>query len=175
MRDLSIDIETLASGTNAALTQIGACYRDADGELVTFFADVLDDTGVYSATTLQWHRTQGGVALPGPDARRWTAALPHDFNAWLREAGAHVEGAAALWTHATFDIPRLGDAYERLGMRAPWHYRNCRDLRTLYDLAGGRPTLPRVGEHHNALDDAIYQLGEIEACRKHLSERLLWP
>lgn len=63
MRDISIDIETLASGTNAALTQIGAAYRVESGELHEFFVAIDDPTGVFSPATIRWHLAQGGHGL----------------------------------------------------------------------------------------------------------------
>lgn len=168
MRDISIDIEALGSGANAALTQIGACWRaDVPGGLITFRVDVLDDTGTYDAKAMQWHRKQDGYALPGPDAVPLDEALGR-LSDWLLRAGAKKRGEGLLWTHATYDIPRLAEAYARLEwLKPPWVWPNCRDLRTLYDLAGGRPNVESP-KTHDALDDAIRQLEEIEACRRRL-------
>lgn len=169
MIDISIDIETLSSKTNASIVQIGAVYQLPE-EAVEFFCVVDDPSGVIEPETVRWHmEVGGGINSLGTrcDAIPLRAALDI-FAQYLKEAGATVDGGAALWTHATFDIPRLAEAYQRaLWYGVPWHYRNCRDLRTLYDLAGGRPKID-LPKTHNALDDAKRQLREIEACRARM-------
>lgn len=170
MRDISIDIEALGSGTNAALTQIGACYRVNPGGLATFFTCVDDPTGTFDPAAIRWHIAQGGRGiLWNPEDGTGGAYPPlaealEKFADWL---GGGRPGDL-LWTHATYDIPRLAEAYARAGWKKPpWRWPNCRDLRTLYDLAGGRPHT-EGDKTHNALDDAIRQLEEIEECRWRL-------
>ena len=159
--DISIDIETFALGTNASIAQIGAAVSPVD----TFFVVVDAPPGTFCPATIRWHAAQPGDTIGSvEDAVGLREALSR-FDAWLLKKKVHNPGEGLLWTHATFDIPRLAEAYDRAGRDTPWHYRNCRDLRTLYDLAGGRPELPPVGTSHNALDDALYQLQEIQACR----------
>ena len=48
-----------------------------------------------------------------------------------------------------------------------YHYRDTRDLRTLYELAGGRPNIQNT-DKHNALSDAIIQLLSDNRLRERL-------
>lgn len=86
-------------------------------------------------------------------------ALPH-IAAWI--AWATGGGSMFIWCHgAGFDCPLLQEVYRRAGVQVPWHYRNVRDTRTLYDLAGvdlaafsnGQDN----GQDHVALGDAMAQ------------------
>lgn len=178
INDISIDIETFGSVLGSSIAQIGAVVRvpemslNPDKQLSTFFVVVNDPGGIFMPATIRWHKEQVGDSLgKQSDARSLDDALSL-FRSWLRRYNAQEEGEARLWTHATFDIPQLDAAFHRSSLpRVPWHYRNCRDLRTLYDFAGGRPKLDPIGKTHNALDDAIYQLHEIEECLHRIQER----
>ena len=70
-----------------------------------------------------------------------------------------VAGAAHrpyIWGHgADFDPPILHNAYLVCGMDRPWGKGQCRDTRTLFELAGyeWKTEGPREGVHH-ALQDA---------------------
>lgn len=167
--DISVDLETFASTPDASVASIGAAI-EVDGELETFYRTVNDPDGRFDPRTIRWHATQEDPrASTGADEKAVGLQLAlKDFALWLRKLGADVDGWARIWTHATFDIPVLDCAYGRAAVYRPWHYRNCRDLRTLYDLAGGRPELPQVGTSHRAVDDAIYQLREVQWCLERL-------
>jgi hypothetical protein len=160
--EISIDLETFSSAPNASIAAIGATCGDGDD----FYAVVHDPEGAWDPATIRWHTQQKEPARNVGDNRH--ASVLCDalifFSRWLERRGANREGAARLWTHATFDMPVLESAYRRADLKIPWHYRNCRDLRTLYDFAGGRPTLDPVGAGHHALDDAKYQLNEVMHC-----------
>jgi hypothetical protein len=173
MRHLSLDIETFASVTNASIAAVGAIVADEvrgpQGGLrlrilERFLVYVDDVTGVFSPRTIRWHAAQddqeGNIGVGAPISPLGTSLKK--LAGFLIEYGSKKEKTLAIWSHATFDIPRLADAYGRQGWPAPpWHYRNCVDLRTLYLLAGGRPRVPNPGKH-NALADAEAQLSEIE-------------
>ena len=38
-----------------------------------------------------------------------------------------------IWSHATFDAPVLDATFRAVDKVLPWHYRDNRDLRTLFD------------------------------------------
>ena len=172
MNHISIDLETLSNRPNASIVSIGAV--DTLGR--EFYQVVDDPDGHISPTTIRWHIGKGspretiGVA---EDARYVNVAL-HNFQMWLMAGGAHEDGKAAIWGHATFDPVVLANAFYRCGYPSPpWHYRNCLDLRTMYLAAGGRPELPSIGTAHHALDDAKYQLEEIKHCLRIVRPDLL--
>jgi hypothetical protein len=161
MNDISIDLETFDSAPDASLAAIGAVSTSGN----VFYRVVNDPGGSWSPKTMRWHATQEGVAenLGATEEAVPLETALQEFADWLGVERAHQEGGARLWTHATFDMPVLASAYKRAGIRTPWHHRNCRDLRTLYDLTGGRPDLVNTGAHH-ALRDAVYQLEEVQVC-----------
>jgi hypothetical protein len=82
-------------------------------------------------------------------------ALEH-IAAWL--TWARGPGDLNVWCHgASFDAPMLGEVFRRAGVVVPWGFRDIRDTRTLYDLAGVDPRNFNHGTPHVALDDAIAQ------------------
>lgn len=60
-----------------------------------------------------------------------------------------------VWGHGScFDIPILQNAYRASGRKEPWVYKNVRDTRTLFALAGHEY---KAKGGHDALDDAMNQ------------------
>jgi hypothetical protein len=170
MNHFSIDLETLGTRCTAPILSIGVQQFDIDtGKLgATFYTEVDIDSAIRSgrvqADTLSWWVTQNKnaqrVFLPNADKRHLATALA-GLGDWMRGKSM----VPVVWGNgATFDISILEYAYDHgaVGLREPWHFMNVRDLRTLVDaaekIAGfDRKTIERVGTHHNALDDAIYQ------------------
>ncbi len=75
-----------------------------------------------------------------------------------------------VWSH-NYDIGKLQEAYNAIGERLPFPYRNWRDIRTLISLA--KCSLPKrtAGDPktHNALEDAIYQVQYVSKMIKSFS------
>lgn len=180
--DVSLDLETFGAQPGASIATIGVVIATrvlGDNDLLYWINErelylVVDDPeGEWSPATIRWHTRQknppGNVgADPDGVVMPLNVALRRLIMFLMDEAQAHKEGEAAVWTHATFDAPIVDAARLRAGLDKPvWHYRNSRDLRTLYDLAGGRPKIPNV-EGHNALADARQQLEEVKACLRKL-------
>lgn len=171
MYEIVIDVETFSSGPNSAIATIGAIAWDRETEEVRKFYTIIkeDPKGVYSSQTIRWHidlnvgcrsvgRQDEGVHL--------NQSLTY-LSSFLRDHKADQRGECRIWTHATFDMPVLRSAYHRSGITSiPWSYGNCRDLRTLYDLSGGRPSEEEVGYtgNHNALEDCLSQKNEVDIC-----------
>lgn len=183
MFHISIDIETFSSAPNAALASIGAVAWKERFNLADlapsdrFVIGVLDRTGHFDPDTIRWHAKQDRPGITtGAELNIVPAAKALVmFAEWLNIYGAQTGGEACLWTHATFDIPVLASAYRRYEIKEPWHYRNCKDLRTLYMLAGGRPKEPDGSPEnliaHSAIDDAIYQAYEVEHCLSRITSK----
>jgi hypothetical protein len=74
-----------------------------------------------------------------------------------------------IWSHgATFDIPILGDAYNRCGLEVPWKYWNSRDTRTLFEIANIKvKDLPQENMH-NALYDCWRQVWGVKESFKKI-------
>ncbi len=162
MRIVMIDLETMGQGSHAAIASIGAVAFDPYG-----VPPKLGDDSSFSVTvslegqeegidaeTLYWWLGQGNAARealrhdPKPMSqslvlfRHWCLAQAPDF--------AMAYGAA-------FDFPILNNAFKRLGLTSPIHYREGLCLRTLTRLFPCRVLRPRRGVVHSALDDAYNQ------------------
>jgi hypothetical protein len=87
-----------------------------------------------------------------------------NFTTFCRSVGAGVPRA---WGNgATADITWIEYALAMgsVGLGAPWHFTNIRDMRTIIDAADlDLRDIPPVGTAHNALDDAIFQANAISA------------
>lgn len=159
MKDVMLDLETLGTRHSALILQIGACRFDRmTGEIgETFLRNVkagdLHDKFTTDYETIQWWMGQS------QDARLSLAADRTDpLKEALIDLASFLWGDDVLiWSHATFDMPILQNAFEVAGVRWPIPFRNARDLRTLVDLAKYTARLERGGTHHNALDDAKFQ------------------
>ncbi len=158
MRDVMLDLETLGTRYNAQIISIGAVYFDRDtGEIGRGFSTNVDmgdmaDRFTTDLSTIAWWFSQSDKAR----------ALVTENPAPLSEAIAYLQEFLAepdikLWSHATFDMPILMNAFNVVGAKFPVPFRNMRDLRTLMDLADHHSTLEREGTHHHALDDAKFQ------------------
>lgn len=157
MTDVMIDLETFGTRYSAQIIQIGACYFDREtGEIgIGFSANIdgtLQDKFTTDYSTIKWWLEQSDAA------RSLVTSNPIPLQEALGDLFLFLNKPdIQLWSHATFDIPILMNAFEVVGLKCPVPFRNMRDLRTLMDLANHRSTLERQGTHHNALDDAKYQ------------------
>ena len=156
MKRIMIDLETLGTGVNACVVQIGAC--DFKGE--TIFKrnispeDAVENGAVIDASTVMWWLAQSesarrSILTPGASEREA-----------FEELNDYLADADEVWSHATFDFVIVNNVMRRLGIKPKFSFRSARDIRTLNALAKGRVDLSpveRQGTHHDALDDAIYQ------------------
>ena len=71
-----------------------------------------------------------------------------------------------LWSHGSnFDTVILDQAYKALGIKPFWDFRNVRDTRTLFDLAGYEY---KARGGHDALEDAVNQVAAVRNAFKDL-------
>jgi exodeoxyribonuclease VIII len=156
-RELMIDLETLGTGNNAAVAAIGAVFFDKDGLHRSFYRAIdLNDAGKYGTIdggTVKWWLQQEHDAR----AELYLATAPlvvvlQDFADFINNEAAGVWGFGA-----TFDNVILRSAYTATKVACPWHFRIDRCFRTLAAMNPNVLWEPRVGVHHNALDDAVTQ------------------
>lgn len=157
--NVMVDLETLGKGPNAVIVSIGAAKFDALTGVSedTFYVVVDPETSVAAglemdASTVVWWMSQREDArkvFQDPTMIPLEAALTR-FSAW------YPEGAALWGNGASFDNTILANAYSKTGITSPWKFWDDRCYRTLKNLS---PALyhERMGTHHNALDDAIFQ------------------
>lgn len=175
--DLMIDIETLGTSDKAPVISIGACFFDKRGIKERFYA-VLDiseqiDSGkrITDASTIKWWMGQEGAAKK---------VFRDDVGVVLQEINQHFGGLVdpmkngeilarfvqfckqyenvKPWGNGSnFDITILENLFQSYRVKIPWNFRNIRDLRTFKEYVYDGSQTERVGTHHNALDDALYQ------------------
>lgn len=162
-----VDIETLGTAPGSAILSIGAVAFDPFTEVLTAcfeanisLADAVDRGLTIDPQTVIWWAGQGQEAIASTflksDAQPLAAVLA-DFGAWLRACGTDVR----IWAHgASFDPVLIEAACKKCGMSAPWKFRDLRDTRTIFDLAG----ISSLAEyrcandvHHSAMSDAKVQ------------------
>lgn len=171
---IMLDLETLSSGSGAAITQIAAVSFDIDtGETFGHINSyVRTGFGVCSRDTALWWMQQPSalafaklVQTQGVDLRAALGSLTD----WLKR---HAQWP--LYAHGgAFDFPVLRAAYEAYQMVPPWSYRDECCTRTLYkELSGGSaPEVPRddeLGPAHDALSDCYHQIKQLVAARREL-------
>jgi hypothetical protein len=161
--DIMIDLETLATSTDAAILTIGAVKFDPFGREISepamgsFYVKVdLDSCHeiglVTSDDTIAWWANQT------PEAQE--AAFGEDNRIHIRDAFEQLYkfcwGAQRVWSNgASFDIVICETVFRKIGKAIPWNFWQIRDVRTAFDL-GINPQRPPITAHH-ALEDAWNQ------------------
>lgn len=160
MKDIMLDLETLGTRHDAMIIQIGACYFDREtGEIGRAFSVNIDPKGYEDKFTIDY----GTIAWwfqQSDAARRAVMGNTLSLEEALRILGDFFfdPSDVCIWSHATFDMPILANAFNIVGIKNRLPFRNARDIRTLMDLAGPSAPMSRDGIHHNALDDCKYQV-----------------
>lgn len=159
MKHVMVDLETMGRGPGCPILSIGAVEFDHTGLGREFYEVAHMPTQIILGLQVD------------PDTERWwgeqtvkarkvlteahqpnQTSLPlvlENFAAWLPKD-------ACVWGNgADFDNSILAYAYKQCGMASPWAFWNSRCFRTLKSFSDVRT--PRIGTHHNALDDAKTQ------------------
>jgi hypothetical protein len=164
---LMVDLETLGTGPCAVITQIGACWFDMEGNVgKTFSANI----NIQSALDV-------GLQVDGDTIKWWFQQPSRTFvnntdkiTKVLRQFANFCTGAKHVWSHATFDMPILFNAYRECGEKIPFHYRSPKDIRTLVWLWGGKAERPERDDKHDALADCLYQVKYVTKCYKDIQD-----
>ena len=146
IKHFSLDIETLGSRINPVLLSIGLYEMKESIEeepdtnnlfVVNIDIDSCLEAGLtVNGDTIKWWFEQSNKAkealfTPRPQALTTAIGL---LGGWYENRrNLSYNGVNKIWSHATFDIPRLDDACHAVGLKMPWSYRDCRDIRTLVD------------------------------------------
>lgn len=183
-RHIMIDLETLGTTADAVILSIGAVRFDLDSGTVAYphgqqgFYQVLDiDDQLQkhqrriSASTLAWWMTQPREAQAvftdeWPKAGLYGAMS--NLGTWISQGAAPL-----VWSNgADFDLPMLVHAYTQADLPLPWAAYAGRCYRTYKNLPGARGVkVLRQGQHHNALDDAVYQAQHLCAIHAALFDK----
>lgn len=195
-RHIMVDGETLSLGKSGLFFQLGACeFYPEEGRIGATFNRYIDLRSSMAAgrmvdpgTILYW--------MDGPEEarKRHVAGLQeapslvqvlHELAEFChltndrRGLGRRLQLSNGIWSHgAAFDCAMLEDTYASLGLETPFSYRDIRDTRTLFTLAGfdfsgwlsldqhllGWPSTAAPHVAHDGESDAIAQaLGVMEA------------
>ena len=181
MNHIMLDLETMSTLPNAAITSIGACVFDfSDGPIDhKFYSPVslksskaagLDiDTG-----TIEWWMQQSDEARQqtfGAFDKPALGTALEKFNDWVRGFGV-----VGVWGNgATFDNVVIRSAMRACGIDPCWSFRADKCYRTVSTLLPPhmRPEFVRHGTFHNALDDAISQALHLREVMKVLEGRTI--
>lgn len=156
-----IDMETMGTEPGAALVSLGAALFDPcrQGVKKTFYRNIelqscLDAGLRVGAATIYWwlNRSEAARSALLQDRVPLSDAL-NDFSLWFKGVRA-----SKIWSHgATFDVVLLDTAYRALGLPPPYKFRDARDTRTLFELAG-LDYQQSEESAHQALADAVCQV-----------------
>lgn len=158
--NLMIDLETLDTKATSVIVSVGVCAFDVHGihdkeYFVLECQEQLDKGRTVSFDTLEWWFSQSkdvtDAVFNQPNKTSVAAFL--DKLVYFCSKN-NVRKVYAQGTD--FDLPKIYGLYDDYNKEHPWDFWLARDTRTVYDfMKGSKPT--RVGTHHNALDDAVYQ------------------
>jgi 3' exoribonuclease, RNase T-like len=161
--DVMIDLETLATSTDAAILTIGAVKFDPFGrelqepEMDSFYCkvdlDSCDRIGlVTNDDTIAWWANQSKEAQEAAFDPEGRIDIVDAFNQLYK----FCWGAKRVWSNGSvFDIMICETVFKRINKAVPWKFWEIRDVRTAFDL-GINPQRPPVTAHH-ALEDAWNQ------------------
>jgi hypothetical protein len=154
---IMLDIETLGVRPGFAVASV-ALVRFSDYASTAVALDTAEQNRLglqNDPATCEWWSGQSDAA------KQAAFGSPLPLETGLRHIAdwlAWAAGDPLIWCHgASFDAPLLQEVYRVAGMPCPWSFRNVRDTRTLYDLAGIDLREYGHGVDHVALDDAIAQ------------------
>jgi DNA polymerase III epsilon subunit-like protein len=165
-----VDLETMDNKPTAAITAIGAVAFDPDtGELGERFYVKVDlqtsmDAGLtVSADTINWWLMQAD------EPRKEMARKGHPLPFVLEQFSEFLRPYQFVWGNgAAFDNAILQTAYAKVGQPLPWKFWNDRCYRTVKSMYPD-VKLERVGNLHNALDDAVSQATHLIAIYKEIN------
>ena len=163
LTDIMIDLETLATSSNAAILSIGAVKFDPFSEelkspdMESFYIRVdLDscnelDLEVHDST-IEWWAKQSPEAQDEAFNPEGRVTVQDAFNQLYK----FCWGATRVWSNGSgFDIVICENIFKKINKKIPWDFWQVRDVRTAFDL-GIDPQRPPITAHH-ALEDAWNQ------------------
>jgi hypothetical protein len=170
-----IDLETLDTKGTAVVTALGAVFFDPYSKVIgEKLYRVTNDWAAQqrhgrtiSGDTVRWWLEQDEMARTALTAPHDHVSVPTqvmltDFTDFLDGYGGDIE----VWGNgADFDNVILGSLYSDYGFKRPWSYSMNRCFRTMKSLPKSKHFIqpPRLGTHHNAIDDAVTQALYLQA------------
>lgn len=177
---ISLDSETLSLDSNPLILAIGAVAFDPYGNdtpdslrkhsfYVTVNVSGQKEYGrdIDPQTVMWWLSQSDAARMAIVERQKRAVYMPGamaSFAQWVEEVGG-----THLWSHgAAEDAVWIRNACAVTSMRFPFHYRNIRDTRTVFDLLDTPEiVVPGLVDHY-ALDDAIYQALRVQEAYRRL-------
>lgn len=167
-----VDIETLATTSHAAITEIGAVAKNPDGTNEFFHVHCVDTEGDYFQSTITWRRENN---LPWPEPDEVSDTVPYidialtRFFTWIETKAAGRR--PIFWCKGTdFDAVIISNAAKRNNIaELPWKYNDINDVRTLLRL-WPQFKVPKELVKHNGLEDAVMQWTYLEKIADHVAQ-----
>lgn len=181
--DVMIDLETMGTGPDAAIVQIGAVAFCAGADPATALELLADAPTLHLRVSLRTAVATG--ATMDADTVLWWLRQSDEARVEFQRDGAmplddallelrdwwatYADPEAHLWGNgADFDPVILGRSYDRLGYARPWVRWNVRCFRTLRAEHPGVPYV-RAGIAHQALHDALNQARHVLTIRRAIA------
>lgn len=176
MPDICIDLETMGTKPNAPIIAIGAVafnlFQMRFGEMFYVNVDLASSVElgfVIDPATVMWWLGQDD------DARRNLLRDPRPITSALTELSRFMNDNCVpfnqvnVWGNGPdFDNLILAEHYRAAKQVPPWRYTGNRCYRTVRRLYPNVEMDPAKGTHHNALDDAVYQVEHLFKIRRTL-------
>lgn len=172
--DIMIDLETLATSSDAAILTIGAVRFDPFGDdliepscekfYVKVDLDSCDRIGLVThQDTIEWWSRQSKEAQDEAFSEEGRIDIVEAMNQLYK----FCWGAKRVWSHgAAFDVVICEHIFKKINKAIPWNFWQVRCTRTLFDI-GINPKRPPVLKHH-ALEDAWNQAVGVQNVFKRL-------
>ena len=166
-----IDIESMALRENIPVLSIGAAFFDKAGIQDEFYMTASLQSCMEMGfqpdadTIIWWMKQERKAQADIVDADMHINALYNQFARWIRETARGEE--TLFWGNgANFDAPVLRHNFEKLNHVCPWPHYQERCYRSIYRAMGKFIDYTKFdiydsGTHHNALDDARYQVSKL--------------
>lgn len=156
--NVMLDIETYSQRKTAAIASIGAVKFTEKEILDKFYVNVnpisCKEYGLhFQKETLEWWSQQDKAVRDALKVDQ--KSLPESlelFSEWFGSKSLPTWGNGS-----SFDNVIVEHAYQTVGQKTPWHFRDERCFRTISALFGISHQNNRTGNLHNALDDALSQ------------------
>ena len=167
------DLETMAVTPRAVVLTLGAVTFDPytneiyDDLYLKIDIDDQDKLGrEIDPNTLDWWAKQDATVMEEAFSSDGRIRLEDAVTAFHKFAW----GCNKVWSHGSvFDIVIMEDIYRQLNRTPPWNFYDCRDTRTLFDLAD--PEMEKsTTQQHNALFDAIRQARGVQNVMRKLGK-----
>lgn len=165
--NIMIDIETLGTKPGSLILSVGGCaFDDEQGVFGEFYYNVEPLSSLLAGfivdpDTVRFWNGQS------PETKAILFNKPVSIAKVLNELAIYIHPEDYVWAKGPdFDLVLLQTAYEKLGEKIPWRFRNTRDVRTILDVGHRMGILanelyPPHPQKHSALEDAKYQANQV--------------